>query len=156
MRLAAACLACALSAGPLAAATADGWSGSYRLEWVAGVSQPPARVVLAKAPDADPDRLVEKYQADLARWTIADAGAPGETRLLRRFIGSEYTEWGWSGLHASGDIECLDASRLFVCRTTPGTTVRFGPDGPSQESLLARSGVFGIALHAGAFELNKE
>ncbi|MBW8720647.1 MAG: hypothetical protein JF626_01675 [Polaromonas sp.] len=108
MRRLVACLACTLSVG-LAAATApvgDSWSGHYGLQWLSA-SQAGSRVVLAKAPDADPGKLVEEYQSDLVRWTIADLRTPTE-------------------------------------------------DGPMQESLLASTGVFGIVLHAGAFELKKE
>ena len=157
MRRLVACLACALSAGLAAAAAplADGWSGHYGLQWV-GVSQAGSRLVLAKAPDADPGTLIEKYQSDLARWTLADAQTPTQTVSLRRFLAAEYADFGWSALHAAGGIECLDARHLFVCRTTPGTTVKIGRDGPQQESLLASTGVFGIVLHAGAFELKKE
>jgi hypothetical protein len=157
MRRLVACLACALSVGLAAAAApvGDDWSGHYGLQWV-GVSQAGSRLVLAKAPDADPGMLVEKYQLDLDRWTLADVQTPGKTVSLRRFIAAEYGGFGWAALHAAGQIECLDASRMFVCRAAPGTTVKIGGDGPLQESLLASTGVFGIVLHAGAFELKKE
>jgi len=157
MRRLVACLACTLSVGLAAAAApvGDGWSGHYGLQWL-GVSHPGSRVVLAKAPDADPQKLVEKYQSDLARWTIADVQTPTQTVSLRRFLEEQYEGFGWAALHAAGRIECLDANHVFVCKTTPGTTVKIGPDGPSQESLLSSTGVFGIRLHAGAFELKKE
>lgn len=157
MRRLVACLACTLGVGLAAAAApvGDSWSGHYGLQWP-GVSQQGARLVLAKAPDADPGKLVEKYQSDLARWTLADVQTPTETVSLRRFLAAEYEEFGWAALHAGGRMECLDASRMFVCMTTPGTTVKIGRDGPRQESLLASTGVFGIVLHAGAFELKKE
>jgi hypothetical protein len=157
MRSLVACLVCTLSVGLAAAAApaGDNWSGHYELQWVS-VSQPGSRVVLATAPDADPGKLVEKYQSDLARWTLADVQTPTKTVSLRRFLVAEYEGFGWTALHAAGGIECLDASRMFVCRTAPGTTVKIGRDGPQQESLLASTGVFGIVLHAGAFELKKE
>ncbi|WP_411883113.1 hypothetical protein [Polaromonas sp. YR568] len=157
MRRLVACLACALSVGLAAAAApvGDNWSGYYGLQWLS-VSQLGSRLVLAKAPDADPGKLVEKYQSDLARWTLADVQTPAETVSLRRFLAAEYEDLGWAALHADGRIECLDASRMFVCKTAPGTTVKIGRDGPRQESLLASTGVFGIVLHAGAFELKKE
>lgn len=157
MRRLVACLACTLSVGLAVAAApvGDNWSGHYGLQWVS-VSQAGSRLVLAKVPDADPGKLVEKYQSDLVRWTIADVRTPAETVFLRRFLAEEYEGFGWAALHAAGGIECLDARHLFVCKTTPGTTVKIGRDGPQQESLLARTGVFGIVLHAGAFELKKE
>jgi hypothetical protein len=157
MRRLVACLACTLSVGLAAAAApaGDNWSGHYGLQWV-GVSQPGSRVLLATAPDADAGKLVEKYQSDLVRWTLVDVRTPTETVSLRRFLAAEYEGFDWAALHAAGRIECLDARHLFVCRTTPGTTVKIGRDGPQQESLLASTGVFGIVLHAGAFELKKE
>jgi hypothetical protein len=157
MRRLVACLACTLSVGLVAASApvGDNWSGHYGLQWLS-VTQPGSRVVLAKAPDADPGKLVEKYQSDLARWTLADMQTPAKTVSLRRFLAAEYEGLGWSALHADGRIECLDASRMFVCKTAPGTTVKIGPEGSRQESLLASTGVFGIVLHAGAFELKKE
>ena len=157
MRRLVACLACTLSVGMAAAEkpVVDDWSGHYGLQW-GSVSQPRLRLVLEKAPDADPEELVERYQSDLARWTIADVQTPTKTVSLRRFLVEEYDEFDWTALHAAGLIECLDASHLFVCKTTPGTTVKIGRDGPRQESLLASTGVFGIRLHAGVFELKKE
>ena len=157
MRRLVACLACTLSVGLAAAAApaGDSWSGHYGLQWLS-VAQAGSRVVLAKAPDADPGKLVEELQSDLVRWTIADVRTPTETVKLRRFLAAEYEGFGWAALHAAGRIECLDARHLFVCRTTPGTTVKIGRDGPQQESLLASTGVFGIVLHAGAFELKTE
>jgi hypothetical protein len=152
-----AALACTLSAGLVAAAApaGDNWSGHYGLHWL-GVSQAGARIVLAKAADADPGKLVEGFQSGLDRWTIADVRTPTETVELRRFLAVEYARLGWAALHTAGRIECLDAGHLFVCQTTPGATVKIGRDGPQQESLLASTGVFGIVLHAGAFELKKE
>ncbi|WP_431096106.1 hypothetical protein [Polaromonas aquatica] len=157
MRCLVACLACTLGVGLAAAAApvGDNWSGHYGLEWL-GIAQAGSRVVLAKAPDADPGKLLEEYRSDLVRWTIADVRVPAEAVTLRRFLVAEYEGLGWTALHAAGGIECLDARRMFVCKTAPGTTVKIGRDGPQQESLLASTGVFGIVLHAGAFELKKE
>jgi hypothetical protein len=165
MRRSAVWLCCALGLTPLGAGAAvpssDAWSGVYRLEWVKGsaaVERSGAAaqtLVVAKAADADPANLVERYRADLSRWTLREATGSEQGRSLRRFVERDYEGVGWSALHAAGSIECLDGGHLFVCRTQPGTTVALGPEGPKRETLIAQTGVFGIVLHAGAFELKK-
>ena len=139
----------------LAAQDDDRWSGLYRLEWVGAEGRPGADMRIERAPDADPAKLVERFQSDLTRWTMSQADVPRERTTLRRFLPTEYKGWGWDDLAKDVRIECLDASRLFVCRTAPGTTIFFGPDRPNRETLVARTGVFGVILHAGAFELKK-
>ena len=164
MRRSAVGLMCALSFGPLGAAAAapqqDPWTGAYRLEWLEGTRAAKegaqgSDVTIQRAPDADPASLVKKYQSDLVRWTLADPSNARESTTLRRFLAREYEGWGWAGLHGDGRIECLDASHIFVCKTAPGTTITFGPEGPKRETLTAQTGVFGIVLHAGAFQLKK-
>jgi len=166
MRRSAVWLSCLLCLGPVVAGAAapgdDGWSGTYGMTWVpgaaaaAGVEQPPSKVVIAKAPDADPARRAGQDGVDRMRWTLAESGSKaGDGAELRRFREREYAEWGWADIHRTGGMDCLDGGRMFVCRTSPDTTVAFGPEGPRRETLFARTGVFGIALHAGAFELKK-
>ena len=147
-------LALFASGDSLAAQDGDVWNGLYRLEWVVD-GRPGIEMRIERARDADPAKLVEKYRSDLARWTISQPAAPREAATLRRFVASEYEGWGWGDLRKDLRIECLDASRMFLCRTAPGTTIFFGPDGPNRETLLAKTGVFGVVLHAGAFELKK-
>ena len=157
-------LLCALSFGPLGAVAAapqqDPWSGAYRLEWLKGTRAAEkgaegSDVILARAPDADPEKLAEKYRPDPARWTMAQTDNARERTTLRRFLATEYKGMGWAGLHGDGRIECLDAGHMFVCRTTPGATITVGPEGPNRETLSAQTGVFGVVLHAGAFQLKK-
>ncbi|WP_219216622.1 hypothetical protein [Variovorax boronicumulans] len=164
MRRLAVVMLCAIGASASAgAAERDAWSGLYRHEWVADTQAArerpgagPSQLTIARAPDADPARLAERYQADLARWTLADGSGGGEkSEPLRRFLPRDYGEWGWTALHEAGRMECLDGGHLFICKTAPDTTVAFGPEGPRQETLRVKTGVFGIALHAGAFELKK-
>ncbi|MGJ7488183.1 hypothetical protein ACSFA2_23165 [Variovorax sp. LT2P21] len=165
MRRSAVWLSCVLGLAPLgagaAAAAGDPWSGVYRLEWVKGSvaaersGATPEQVVVAKVADADPAKVLERYRSDLSRWTLSEAKRSEESPPLRRFVARDYEGLGWNALHASGSIECLDGGHLFVCRTRPGATVAFGPEGPNRETLIAQTGVFGIVLHAGAFELKK-
>ena len=143
------------------AAVEEPWSGVYRLEWVKGsaaVERSGAAsqtLVVAKAADADPANLVERYRADLSRWTLREAAGVEQGPPLRRFVERDYEGLGWNALHTAGGIECLDGGHLFVCRTQPGAAVSFGAEGPGRETLVAQTGVFGIVLHAGAFELKK-
>jgi len=146
-----------LGVAPLGASAAqaeEAWSGAYRLEWI-DAGKTGAEMRIAPAPDADPAKLVEKYRADLTRWTISQPVSGQKGATLRRFLSSQYEAFGWGDLREAARIECLDANRLFVCRTDPGTTISFGPDRPNRETLVARTGVFGVILHAGAFELKK-
>ena len=144
---------------PIAVSEGDAWSGRYRLTWMEGPAAKDGAsdevFSITRTPDADPDKVVEKRRADLARWTLS----PDEVEVgeLRRFLPDEYNkEWGWASLYATGGIECLGAeSHFFVCRVKPGTTVVFGHEGPNQEKILARTGLFGSVLHAGGFELTK-
>ena len=159
MRRCLAGLLCGLSLVPFNASLAtqqdDVWSGLYRLEWVGGQERQGADVRIEQAPNADPTELVEKYRSDLTRWTMLQVDAPRERTTLRRFLPAEYEGWGWDDLPKDMRIECLDASRMFVCKTAPGTTISFGPDRPNRETLVAKTGIFGVVLHAGAFELKK-
>ncbi|QNK66742.1 hypothetical protein [Variovorax sp. PAMC26660] len=165
MRRSAVGLVCALSFGPLGAAAAtpqqvDAWSGAYRLEWIKGertarAMPAPSDVTIQRAPDADADKVPAEGESNLPRWTVTETGSTKEGATVRRFRPREYEDWGWADLHAAGRIECLDASHMFMCRTAPGTTITFGPEGPNRETLLAQTGVFGVVLHAGAFQLKK-
>lgn len=168
MRRSAVWLSCALCLAPLgagaaAAAGGDPWSGVYRLEWMKGsvaaaersTAAPPEQVVVAKAADADLAKVAERDGVDPARWTLGEASGADRSPPLRRFVARDYQGLGWNALHAAGAIECLDGGHLFLCRTQPGTAVAFGPEGPQRDTLIARTGVFGIVLHAGAFELKK-
>ena len=172
------------SLSALAAPAGDVWSGHYRMTWVKGpaandktpdevfwiVRAPdadptkPSRIdgrtplPEGRAPDADPVRLAEKLGLDLMRWVVSFDGKIDQekSRELRRFSPAEYEDLGWTSMHAAGRIHCLNGGyNLFLCRVKPGTTVTVGRAGPSQEKLLARTGIFGAALHAGAFELTK-
>ena len=165
MRRSAVWLCCVVGLASLEAGAAapagDPWSGVYRLAWVKGSvaaessSAASETLVVAKAADADPAKLVERYRADLSRWTLREAAGVEQGPPLRRFVERDYEGLGWNALHTAGGIECLDGGHLFVCRTQPGAAVSFGAEGPGRETLVAQTGVFGIVLHAGAFELKK-
>jgi hypothetical protein len=136
----------------------DPWSGRYSVTWIEG--SPAAKgagetqAVLTRAADADPANVSEG--PDLSRWRLGGTGGRDDTSLLRRFDLREYDDLGWGPRHAAGGIECLSGSGLFICRAEPGTSVTFGAQGGEKgEVLSTRTGMFGIVLHAGAFELKR-
>ncbi len=164
MRRPAVWLSCVLGLAPwgavAAAPDAGGWSGAYRLEWFRGSvadrqAGGPVQIIIARAPDADAEKSMARDRADLRRWTLTQGGSAEPSPPLRPFVARDYEGWGWTDMHAAGGIECIDGERLFVCRAEPGATIAFGPAGQKQETLTAQTGLFGIVLHEGAFELKK-
>lgn len=135
----------------------DNWSGRYRLEIRNGDTirkQPLVFVKIRKTGDINPEDEAARYKSDLKRWVISTEGTEDEV-VIRRFLfdleeeRNEYEQFGWSALHEDGKMECLDAGHFFICKTTPNTTVNFGDD----EAAFTESGIFGIRLHLGLFEL---
>ena len=137
----------------------DRWAGTYRVTWVNGspASSNPGdtQAVLTRAADADPAKVGK--DADRSRWRLGDSGGQGdEDSLLRRFGTRDYADLGWADRHAAGTIECLEGRGLFLCRTSAGASVPLGdPGGGSKEMLPTRTGMFGVVLHSGAFELTR-
>ncbi|WP_052208284.1 lysozyme inhibitor LprI family protein [Croceibacterium mercuriale] len=136
----------------------DPWSGSYDLRWAAGTPAAAAggsaRAILRRAVDADPGGVTPEEGADLARWSLSTGEDREDQPLLRRFTSREYRELDWTALHAAGAIECLEGARMFICRTTPDARIMVGEgEGGRRETLPTRTGMFGVALHAGTFEL---
>lgn len=135
----------------------DHWSGRYRLEIKNGdsvIDQLPIYVVIRQIEDIHPEDVTYKYRSDLKRWVIMTEGTDDEV-IIRRFLFDHeeeengYEEFGWTKLHEDGKMECIDAGHFFICKTTPNTTVNFGDD----ETAFTESGIFGIRLHLGLFEL---
>lgn len=143
------------------AADADTWSGTYRMEPGSKDNARPISVatyVISKAPDLVAKNAAYRYQSDIARWSMRlQEGSKNDTSELRRFLtnedrnGNEYEQFGWKEMHTAKKIECLDGGNFFFCRTEPNTHVRFSQN----ESYTTKSGIFGILLHAGVFELYK-
>lgn len=142
----------------------DTWSGTYRME--AGSkdnAQPIETAVYAinKLPDLREKDVASRYESDLARWRMSlqangnSESIKNESTTLRRFLVNddlnEYEQLGWMGLYMQNKIECMDAGHFFFCRTEPNTKVNFS----DKESYVTKSGIFGILLHAGVFELYK-
>lgn len=65
-------------------------------------------------------------------------------------------EGGLAAEDSGGAIECLSGAGLFICRTEPGAPVTIGQEGDSGGEVYPnRTGMFGVALHAGGFELKR-
>lgn len=142
------------------ARSGDPWIGTYGLRWIEGSAAAgdagPSRTTLRKAADADLATVPPGEGTDPARWSLGgDADESGGV-MLRRFTPREYRELNWTALHAAGTIDCLSSVGMFICRTAPGARLTIGAEeSGGGEIIPTRTGMFGVALHAGAFELEK-
>lgn len=139
--------------------TTDLWSGSYVVnpkneDYSANVDT----LVIAKTADADPNKIATRYKSDLTRWTLTSKKeGDKEKQIVNRFLfdvenkEDAYKEFGWTDLHKSGKMNCIDGGHFFICQTEPNTVVRFN----KEETYLTKTGVFGIWLHYGIAELQK-
>ncbi len=136
----------------------DLWSGTYRLELLDKQLEKKTseqyikiqKIILEQNENSSsnlsiPDQWLIK--------TISKKGNGG--KVLRSFSFTkekdEYEQFGWTELHKKGKMKCLDGGRLFICKTTPKTTVT-----TNGESFFSNSGIFGVLLHHGGFELYRE
>jgi tetratricopeptide (TPR) repeat protein len=141
----------------LAIPEVDAWSGRYRMETGSkDNAQPIEKAVyeISKLPDLREKDVTGRYQSDLARWRMSlDVDGKKESTSIRRFLANddlnEYEQFGWKGLYMQNKIECMDAGHFFFCKTEPNTKVTFS----DKEFYVTKSGIFGILLHAGVFEL---
>jgi hypothetical protein len=134
----------------------DVWSGIYRLKAINPESEGGSmKILIVKSPDADPDKVADKSKSNLARWEFATGRAKqgSEPIIARRFFADEYQQFNWFDLHKSNQMDCLDAGRIFICKTTPNTKVNLDKEG--KKTIFAESGMFGVALLEGSFELFK-
>lgn len=136
----------------------DIWSGRYELLiTVQGKYQVVDTLEIRKIANAKAEKLAAQYESDLERWTIHSLKEPDEKREVRRFLFDlednidEYESLNWTDLHLQGKINCIDAGNFFICSTTPNTWVNLG----EKEKYFTKTGIFGIRLHFGAFELRK-
>lgn len=134
----------------------DLWTGSYEVHLKNGEKVTTVdTLVVVKTADADPNKLAARYESDLARWMLTSKIK--EEKIVRRFLfdpeddEDAYKEFGWTDLHKSGKMNCIDGGHFFICQTEPNTTVTFNKD----ETYLTKTGVFGIWLHYGIVELQK-
>ena len=136
----------------------DIWSGTYNLKSYVEEQQDTINsqiYIIKKASEAKTENLASKYETDLLRWHMLNQNnLEQEVVLLRRFLINdqydEYEEFGWTELYQSGEIKCLDGGHFFICKTSEGDKVNIG-----KENFISRTGIFGIMLHYGLFELDK-
>ncbi|WP_417941526.1 phosphate ABC transporter permease [Flavobacterium sp. RS13.1] len=115
-------------------------------------------LTIEKIADVNPKDLTDKYKSDLARWTItSNRDKNKDKNVVRRFLfdpndnRDEYKEFGWTDLHRSGKMNCIDCGHFFICQTLANSDVKFGQN----ENYLTNTGIFGIWLHYGVVELQK-
>lgn len=115
-------------------------------------------LTIEKIADVNPKELADKYKSDLARWTMTSSQEKNkEKNVVRRFLfdpnddRDEYKEFGWTDLHKTGKMNCIDGGHFFICQTVANSDVKFGQN----ENHLTNTGIFGIWLHYGVVELKK-
>jgi hypothetical protein len=141
----------------------DTWSGTYSLTpIVAPVNQTETigsqlskeswQVTIERIADEDVSRLSSKYEGlDPKRWVMKMESEKGSVKL-RRFLADQYKDLQITLYDKRQTIECVDGGRLFMCKSMPGVPVSVGK-GQSLETISVKSGIWGVRLHAGAFEL---
>ncbi len=137
--------------------TKDEWSGLYQLQPYGKVldSISPKQFYKIQKIILDHDNTSSTYELAVNdQWTMQNMLNIEDKKVLRAFKFSQkkndYEEFGWTELHQNGNIKCIDGGNLFICKTKVGTKISFG-----EEKFTTNSGVFGILLHYGIFELYK-
>jgi len=133
----------------------DIWAGTYILKFPD--SETIDSIKIEKTNDLNKEDVAGKYQSDLNRWELSSKSDNYEDKVIaRRFLfdieddRNEYEEFGWTEMHSKGEMNCLDAGHFFICSTKSNSTVSIG-----KESFFSKTGLFGIRLHYGLFELEK-
>ena len=131
----------------------DIWSGEYILKSIESI--PTDTIKIKKIPNLSKEDVAGRFESDLKRWEIYSENDDDKVSL-RRFLfdqqddENEYEEFGWTALHVKGKMECIDAGHFFICQTTPNSQVTI-----DDYSFFTETGVFGIRLHYGLFQLEK-
>lgn len=133
----------------------DLWSGSYAIypnnDEVAADT-----LVIKKIKDLTSNQVPTKLEADLARWdVVSNRDSKKEAVTIRRFLSNdhddEYKEFGWTAMHKSGKMNCIDGNHFFICQTEAKTTVELKGDKP----FYTETGIFGVWLHHGLVAIKK-
>ncbi len=136
---------------------AQDWSGNYRFQWMkdteaARRGMPTPQQVQIRPLASAKDVPGAKSDYDGPQWAISFAGEAGKPLPLVPFGTRDYADMYLAQQRAKGQISCLQSGAfLFLCRTAPGATVHFGRDANAQ--LTSQTGLFGVVLHQGSFEL---
>lgn len=136
----------------------DEWSGIYRLEPYGKVSDSISLKQFYKIQKIvlDHDNSNSPYHISIPnQWTIKNMADTNDQKVLRAFSFSEnvdnYQEFGWTDLYKKDAIKCVDGGNMFICKAKPNSTISLGND-----TFITNSGVFGVLLHYGLFELYKK
>ncbi len=137
---------------------ASRWDGDYRFKWTSSSSPAVRRGFVAPEkvqirPLTSSDGVPgAKAHSNGPQWAISFVGEAGKPLPLTPFTANDYRDMGWTDMRAAGQMDCLESGAfMFICRTLPGATVHFGRR--SDEQLTTKTGLFGVALHQGGFEL---
>lgn len=133
----------------------DVWSGNYILR--TSESKLIDSIRIKKANDVNKDDVASRFESDLSRWIIASKNDNYEDEIIaRRFLfdtengENEYEEFGWTDMYLKEEIVCIDTGHFFICKTKPNSNVNI-----KNESFFTKTGLFGLRLHYGLFELEK-
>lgn len=138
--------------------TIDIWSGTYRVVPFSNDSITDYTLqhfIIERIKDAKPKDVASKYEIDLMRWTIKLKSQPDiDKEEVHRFLfnddDDDYAEFGWTDLHKKDKMHCIDGGNFFICKTLQNTDVLI-----ANETLHTETGIFGILLHRGPFQLYK-
>jgi len=134
----------------------DIWSGKYRVVPFSNDSLTEYKLqhfIIERIKDAKPEDVVGKYETDLMRWTIKLESQPDiDKEEVHRFLfnddDDDYAEFEWTDLHKKDKMHCINGGNFFICKTLQNTDVIIG-----NETLHTDTGIFGILLHHGPFQL---
>ena len=136
---------------------AQNWSGNYRFQWMkdtptARRGMPAPQQVQIRPVTSAKDVPGARSDYDGPQWAISFVGEAGKPLPLVPFSARDYEGMHLVKQRAAGELACLQSGAfLFLCRTAPGATVQFGRD--AQDQLTSKTGLFGVVLHQGSFEL---
>ena len=134
----------------------DIWSGEYAIYPTTDLSKSAGNLTIVKLKDLKTSVLPARLQTDPERWTIiSQQEKKTDSTTVRRFLfdseNDEYKEFGWTDLHRSGKMNCIDGGHFFICKTNPKTTVDLKGDKP----FFSETGFFGVWLHYGLVTIHK-
>ncbi|MEG0974767.1 MAG: hypothetical protein RSF42_08705 [Comamonas sp.] len=136
---------------------AQSWSGNYRFQWMKDTQAARRGMPAPKQVQIRPLTVVKdvpgaKTDYDGPQWAISFVGEPGKPLPLAPFGTRDYEGMNLVKQRAAGEIHCLQSGAfLFLCRTAPGAIIQLGSD--VQDQLTTKTGLFGVVLHQGGFEL---
>ena len=137
--------------------TAQDWSGNYRFQWMPNTPAATRGLPVPQQVQIRPITSVKDVPGAQSahngpQWAISFVGQEGKPLPLTRFTARDYEGLNLVQTRAAGQIACMESGAfLFLCRTPPGATVRFGRD--TEDQLTSKTGLFGVVMHQGAFEL---